>query len=95
MSGLSARSQHAPCLHRPWAAVVVAQQLFLVLLCLGKADGMMREVASSRETTGIIDTLFNTGKQYSALCVIAKNENRYLREWLHYHQCLGRYRQCS
>lgn len=28
-------------------------------------------------------------QHYSALCVIAKNENRYLREWLQYHRCLG------
>eukprot|EP00798_Chlamydomonas_sp_ICE-L_P017856 gene17854-24243_t len=27
--------------------------------------------------------------QYSALCVVAKDENQYIEEWVHYHQCLG------
>ncbi len=27
--------------------------------------------------------------QYSAICVVAKNENRYIREWVEYHKCLG------
>ena len=26
---------------------------------------------------------------YSALCAIAKNENRYVLEWAHYHKCIG------
>lgn len=26
---------------------------------------------------------------YSALCVIAKDENRYIEEWVQYHRCLG------
>lgn len=26
---------------------------------------------------------------YSALCVVGKNENRYVREWVEYHKCLG------
>lgn len=31
----------------------------------------------------------STPDNYSALCVVAKNENFYLREWVEYHQCLG------
>ncbi len=45
---------------------------------------------------GFLDALLNRGaaskfsdSQYSAICVVAKNENRYLREWLEYHRCLG------
>ncbi|EFJ50032.1 hypothetical protein VOLCADRAFT_117046, partial [Volvox carteri f. nagariensis] len=26
---------------------------------------------------------------YSALCVVGRNENRYIREWVDYHKCLG------
>lgn len=26
---------------------------------------------------------------YAALCVVCKNENSYIREWLNYHKCLG------
>ena len=26
---------------------------------------------------------------YSALCVVGKNENRYIREWVEYQKCLG------
>jgi|LauGreStaDraftv2_3_1035109.scaffolds.fasta_scaffold20949_3 hypothetical protein len=26
---------------------------------------------------------------YSALCAIAKNENRYVLEWASYHKCIG------
>ena len=26
---------------------------------------------------------------YSALCAVAKNENRYVSEWVKYHRCLG------
>ncbi|GLC69842.1 hypothetical protein PLESTF_000886500 [Pleodorina starrii] len=26
---------------------------------------------------------------YSALCVVGRNENRYIREWVEYHKCLG------
>ncbi len=26
---------------------------------------------------------------YSAVCAVAKNENRYVREWLTYHKCIG------
>ncbi|KAL6745533.1 hypothetical protein V8C86DRAFT_2975436 [Haematococcus lacustris] len=28
-------------------------------------------------------------QQYSAICVVAKDENMYVREWLTYHRCLG------
>jgi hypothetical protein len=27
---------------------------------------------------------------YSAICVVARNENRYISEWVQYHKCLGR-----
>jgi hypothetical protein len=45
----------------------------------------------------LVDKLFGAAQaapkinepQYSALCVVAKNENKYLREWLEYHRCLG------
>jgi|LauGreDrversion2_2_1035103.scaffolds.fasta_scaffold82222_2 hypothetical protein len=26
---------------------------------------------------------------YSAICAVVKNENRYIREWVLYHLCLG------
>lgn len=26
---------------------------------------------------------------YSALCVVGKDENLYVREWVDYHKCLG------
>ena len=26
---------------------------------------------------------------YSAICAVAKNENRYIHEWVKYHRCLG------
>lgn len=29
---------------------------------------------------------------YSAICVVAKDENRYLAEWVQYHKCLGEHR---
>lgn len=29
------------------------------------------------------------GSTYSALCVVAKDENRYIAEWVQYHKCLG------
>lgn len=29
---------------------------------------------------------------YSAICVVAKDENRYLAEWVQYHKCLGELR---
>ncbi|KAG2495430.1 hypothetical protein HYH03_006377 [Edaphochlamys debaryana] len=28
-------------------------------------------------------------KDYSALCVVGRNENRYVKEWVDYHKCLG------
>lgn len=27
---------------------------------------------------------------YAAICAVAKNENRYVREWVEYHKCLGK-----
>ena len=26
---------------------------------------------------------------YSALCAVARDENRYIREWVEYHRCMG------
>ena len=28
---------------------------------------------------------------YSALCVVGKDENQYIPEWLDYHKCIGAY----
>ena len=30
---------------------------------------------------------------YSAICAVAKDENRYIREWAEYHLCLGEEQQ--
>ena len=33
-----------------------------------------------------------SNSKYSALCVVGRDENAYVREWAEYHLCLG---QCS
>lgn len=56
------------------------------MTCLGSWTGFSSTSAEDNTTTA------QTGAQtkaYSALCVVARDENRYIREWALYHLCLG------
>jgi len=82
------------CSHAPmhvWAL------LLLGLLLSSQAQAPVQNITGHSDarqalgTAGILD-LFKAApsqEHYSAICVIAKNENKYLREWLQYHRCLG------
>ena len=59
-----------------------AARLVPLLLLVLLLDGATALVGSSSSKPATI-------KDYSAICVIAKDENRYLREWAEYHRCLG------
>lgn len=58
-----------------WAAVL----LLLLLL----ADGLVQAAPSPAAAAN------STYVGYAAICVVGKNENRYIREWVDYHKCLG------
>eukprot|EP00798_Chlamydomonas_sp_ICE-L_P001414 gene1414-32787_t len=45
--------------------------------------------SDGRHNKGMRNLRGDLTAKYSALCTVAKNENQYLAEWLHYHKCLG------
>ncbi len=52
-----------------------------------QASGKARAAAGAGARTAAAAGAAKDG--YSALCVVGKNENRYVREWVEYHKCLG------
>lgn len=58
-----------------------AQALMLVLHMALLASSVVAAV-------GAAQSIANTSS-YSAICVIAKDEQRYVREWVDHHLCLG------
>ncbi|GFR44512.1 hypothetical protein Agub_g5777 [Astrephomene gubernaculifera] len=53
----------------------------------GSSSG--RRTISSSGSPGGGSSSGSTAGGYSALCAVGRNENRYVREWVDYHKCLG------
>jgi hypothetical protein len=69
-------TQCRPCMHGAALALLLLIHTALAYTESEATYAPLGESTQSEET-------------YSAICVVAKNENRYIAEWIEYHRCLG------
>lgn len=78
-------------MHRPFSHTIIAilhysNDMGLVILAISL---MLFHEVFSKKASVMGNRLTGTHEGYSAICAVAKNENRYIREWALYHICLG------
>ena len=63
----------------------------IALACLGCWRGLFHWASAAGSNSVMIKSSSNkaTGMTYSAICAVARDENRYIREWVLYHLCIG------
>ena len=93
-SAYGQRSNSNHRLRTKWLLALMALLAELLALpCLSKSRSGDHNASTAGSDfwkwAGRSNATINKNISYSAICVVANNENAYLREWLHYHKCLG------